>query len=208
MALSEERLQAIMAQQQEELKQIMQSYQAGQPAAAAAAAALAADDLEVGSVAIRLPNFRLANPRLWFAHIEANFDSRNPKITTESSRYSYALQALPQDILAEVEHVIESTSNTKYTLLKQALLKAYGKSTAKKNAELLAMTARPGGIGNCRPSNLLMTICTLSGSSYEALERAMFLSQLPLAVRTALANSKTASNDELGAEADNVMEEF
>ena len=76
MALSEERLQAIMEQQQEELKQILQSYQAGQPAAAAAAAS--AENLEVGSVAIRLPNFWLANPNLWFAHIEANFDSRSP----------------------------------------------------------------------------------------------------------------------------------
>ena len=106
MALSEERLRAIMTQQQEELKQIMQSYQAGQPA-------FAAEDLEVGSVAIRLPNFWLANPRLWFAHIAANFDGRSPKITTEASKYSYALQALPQDVLAEVEHVIESTSNEK-----------------------------------------------------------------------------------------------
>ena len=78
-----------MEQQQEELKQILLSYQAGQPAAAAAAS----ENLEVGSVAIRLPNFWLANPSLWFAHIEANFDSRSPKITTEASRYSYALQA-------------------------------------------------------------------------------------------------------------------
>ena len=36
----------------------------------------------------------------------------------------------------------------------------------------------------------------------------MFLNQLPHAVRTALANSKAASNDELAIEADNVMEEF
>ena len=70
------------------------------------------------------------------------------------------------------------------------------------------MTARPGGIGDRKPSNLLMKIRTLSGASYDALERAMFLSQLPHTVRTALANSKAATNDELAVEADNVLEEF
>ena len=128
--MSEERLRAIMEQQQLELKQIMESFQVGQLAAVAAVG----EYPEIGSIAIRLPNFWVANPGLWFAHTEANFDSRSPKITTEASKYNYALQALPQDVLAELEHVIESISNEKYTLLKRALLKAYGKSTAKKNA--------------------------------------------------------------------------
>ena len=64
------------------------------------------------------------------------------------------------------------------------------------------MLAKPGGLGDHKPSNLLMKICTLSGASYEALERAMFLNQLPPAVKTALANSKAANNEELGTEAD------
>ena len=104
--------------------------------------------------------------------------------------------------------MVERVSTEKYSLLKRALLKAYGRSPAKKAAELLAMTARPGGIGDRKPSNLLMKIRTLSGANYDALERAMFLNQLPNAVRTALANSKAASNDELAVEADNILEEF
>ena len=70
------------------------------------------------------------------------------------------------------------------------------------------MLARPGGIGDRKPSTLLMRIRSLSGSNYDAMERALFLNQLPQAVRTALANSKAANNDELGVEADKVMEEF
>ena len=54
----------------------------------------------------------------------------------------------------------------------------------------------------------MMKIRTLSGASYDAMERAMFLNQMPLAVRTALASSKAASNDELSAEADAIYEEF
>ena len=188
--MSEERLKAIMEQQQLELKNIMESYQASQVAAAAVP-----DDSEANSVAIRLPNFWANKPELWFAQIVANFEARAPKITTESSRYAYALQALPQDVLTEVEHVVATVSNEKYSLLKRALLKAYGRSPAKKNAELLAMTARPGGIGDRKPSNLLMKIRMLSGASYDALERAMFLNQLPHAVRTCLLYTSPSPRD-------------
>ena len=153
-----------MEQQQLELKNIIETYQASQLAATAAAAAASPDAPEASSVAIRLPNFWSNSPELWFAQIEANFEARAPKITTESSRYAYALQALPQDVLTEVEHVVEKVSTEKYSLLKKALLKAYGRSPAKKAAELLAMTARPGGIGDRKPSNLLMKIRTLSVS--------------------------------------------
>ena len=63
--------------------------------------------------------------------------------------------------------------------MKKALLKSYGRSAAKKNAELLSMLARSGGIGDRKPSTLLMRIRTLSGASYDAMERAMLLNQLP-----------------------------
>ena len=114
--MSEERLKALMEQQQLELRTIMESYQASQAAAAPQ------DDPETNSVAIRLPNFWANKPELWFAQIEANFEARAPKITTEASRYAYALQALPQDVLTEVEHVVATVSTEKYSLLKRALL--------------------------------------------------------------------------------------
>ena len=37
--------------------------------------------LEVSSLAVRLPNFWSGALELWFAQVEANFDSRSPKIT-------------------------------------------------------------------------------------------------------------------------------
>ena len=40
---------------------------------------------EVGSVAIRLPTFWLSRP-------EASFETRNPKITTDMSKYNHVLQ--------------------------------------------------------------------------------------------------------------------
>ena len=92
--------------------------------------------------------------------------------------------------------------------MKAALIKSYGKTQATKNSELLEMAARPGSMGDLRLTNIMMKIRNLSGLSYDALERAMFLNQLPTAVRTALAGSKAVSNDELCAEADAVMDEF
>ena len=140
--MSEERLQALMEQQQLELKNITETYQTSQLAAAAAGAG-APEDPEANSVAIRLPNFWANNPELWFALIEANFEARAPKITTGASRYAYALQALPQDVLTEVEHVVATVSVEKYSLLKRALLKAYGRLPAKRNACLLYTSPSP-----------------------------------------------------------------
>ena len=53
-----------------------------------------------------------------------------------------------------------------------------------------------------------MKIQTLSGASYDTLERAMFLNHMPLSVRTALASSEARTNDELATEADAIMEEY
>ena len=197
--MSVDELTAIVEQQ----RALLDQYRAGEPQGAAPQ-----PNIEIGSVTPRLPTFWMTAPELWFAQTEANFENRHPKITTDASKYAQILQALPQEVLMECEHAITNEGQERYRVLKEALIKAYGKSRAKKSAELLAMAARPGGLGDRKPSNLLMKIRNLSGSSYEALERAMFLNQLPPQVRTALASSKAATNDELATEADAVVEEF
>ena len=59
-----------------------------------------------------------------------------------------------------------------------------------------------------KPSNIMMQIRNLSGKSYKAMEWAMFLSQLPVPVRTSLTGSKAKSNDDLVSGPDDVAEEF
>ena len=94
MALTEEHLQQIMEQQQQELRSIVESFHPNQnqvpPEAAAEAAALGVD-----SIAVRLPSFWMASPELWFKQVETSFDTRNPKITVDSSKYNQVVQALP-----------------------------------------------------------------------------------------------------------------
>ena len=205
--MSLDELRVVVEQQKQDFQLLREQYeaqlQAVQPQVGAEAQAP-----EVGSVAVRLPTFWIASPELWFAQVEANFDNRNPKITTDMSKYNHVLQALSEEVLNECEHAISSQGPDRYPALKRALLKAYGKSTAKKSAELLEMAAKPGSMSGRRPSTIMMRIRSLSGSSYDALERAMFLNQLPVPVRTALASSNIASNDDLTAEADRITEEF
>ena len=44
---------------------------------------------EVGSLVIRLPTFWTTSQELWFAQVEASFDTRNPKITSYISKYKF-----------------------------------------------------------------------------------------------------------------------
>ena len=46
----------------------------------------------INLAAVRLPTFWMAEPELWFMQVEANFENRTPKITTDSSKFSYVLQ--------------------------------------------------------------------------------------------------------------------
>ena len=217
--MSVEEMQAMMEKQQLEFQAMREAYQADLAKAQGELAALAQNKPEfsfdqgqgpapeVGSVAIRLPTFWVTRPEMWFYQTEASFETRNPKITTDMSKYNHVLQALPADVLNDCEHVIKAQGPDRYVALKAALIKAYGKTQDTKNAELLELATRSAGLGDKRPSSMLMKIRNLSGSSYEALERAMFLNTLPVTVRTALAGSKAANNDDLAAEADAIMEQ-
>ena len=165
------------------------------------------DAVEVGSVAVKLPSFWTQAPDMWFFQIEAVFNNRQPKVTVDATKFNHAVAALPQDVLLEIRHIIglPETTPDRYVKLKEALTETYGKDGEEKQAELLQFIARSNGLGNRKPINLLMHIRHLSGSSYEALERAIFLNQLPAPVRTALANSTAANNATLAREAGKIL---
>ena len=75
-----------------------------------------------------------------------------------------------------------------------------------KQAELLEMVSNPT-MGDNIPSDILLLIRNLSGSSYKDVERAIFLSHLPPAVRTVLASLKAETNDQLADEANAIFSE-
>ena len=159
----------------------------------------------VAATAVKLPTFWIEDPELWFAQIECVFHNRVPRITQDATKYNYVCEVLPSRVISKVRHVIlsETPQEEKYALLKAQLLKSFGQKSVTKQAELLQMVSNPT-MGDNIPSDILLMIRNLSGSSYKDVERAIFLSHLPPVVRTALASSKATSNDQLADEANAV----
>ena len=112
---------------------------------------------------------------------------------------------LPARVISKVRHVIlsEVPEAEKYALLKAQLLKCFGQKSVTKQAELLEMVCNPT-MGDNIPSDVLLQIRNLSGSSYKDVERAIFLSHLPPVVHTALASSKAPTNNQLADEANSI----
>ena len=165
------------------------------------------DQVVVNSLAVRLPPFWSAKPELWFAQVEAAFDTRNPKITQDSTKFSHVLQVLPEVALLKVEHVIARGGDGRYEALKEALIESFGKSVPAKQAQLVGLCANPS-LGDRKPIEYLRHIQSLSGSDYKAVERAIFLHGMPPVVRTALADSHATSNEDLALRAGVILEEY
>jgi enoyl reductase-like protein len=91
-----------------------------------------------------------------------------------------------------------------YEDLKEALLKAYGKSRREKAAQLANM----GGLGSRKPSHLLSDMRALLGTESDdhMLFEHHFLANLPDDIRVALAQSE-GSIDALAAAADKMWQE-
>ena len=123
--------------------QALEANQQLEVVAATGGAAAGADPVKLGSIAVRLPTFWSSSPELWFAQVGANFDNRNPNITSDTSKYNHVLQALPLEVLEDCEHAVQAQGPDCYEKLKTALIKIYGKTLAEKNAELLALSSKP-----------------------------------------------------------------
>ena len=156
----------------------------------------------------KLPIFWVTRPELWFIQAEAAFIDRNPPITSDAAKFSQVLRVLPNDVLEKVEYVItgEEPVGGRYAALKGALTDSFGRSTAHRHAELIALT-KDGTLGDRKPTEFLMHMRSLHGNSIETWERATLLNALPPQVRAILSNSNAANNKRLAQEANSIMEE-
>jgi len=155
----------------------------------------------VTAVALKLPNFWVGNPEVWFAQAEAQFATRQPQITADDTKYNYVLAALDNAAATEVQALILAPpANGKYDALRAALVEAFGKTQEQKDAELLALN----GLGDRTPTALLRYIQSLNANP-ETLIKAIFLAQLPIEVRRVLAASSKTELSDLAKEADKVM---
>jgi hypothetical protein len=66
-------------------------------AVTAALVAQAAAAAPIAHVAVKLPDFWVKDPNMWFAQAEAQF--RRSWITAQTTMYDYVLMKLPQDVV-------------------------------------------------------------------------------------------------------------
>lgn len=154
----------------------------------------------VHAVSIKLPEFWTTSPEVWFARVEAQFGTKN--IMQDQTRYDYVVSALDFKTAEEVQDILVSPPETeKYTTLKKALIKAFGKSQAQRDIELLNLN----GLGDRKPTALLRKINSLNDDP-QTLKRALFLSNLPSDVQTILAGQEINDIEKLAEAADRVWE--
>ena len=95
-----------------------------------------AQNNQVNTVSIKLPEFWSKSPEVWFASVESQFGVKG--ITQNHQKYDYIVSALGINTAEEVQSVlINPPAESKYNTLKKALNKTFCKSQAQKDAELL-----------------------------------------------------------------------
>lgn len=95
----------------------------------------------VQAVALKLPTFWLSHPVVWFAQVEVQFAACQPPIDTDLTKYNYVVAAHDNMTAGEVEALLLAPQKkNKYPTLKSALIKAFGKTQAHKDNELLSLS--------------------------------------------------------------------
>jgi hypothetical protein len=168
-------------------------------AVTAALAAQAAAAAPVAHVAVKLPDFWVKDPKMWFSQAEA-------RITQQSTMYDYILMKLPEDVVMSVRALVSAIEadpvkqETSYNLLKEALLGSYGKTKWQMAYALLDHH----DLGDRRPSAMMAEMLSLrfETSAPDSLFLALFLRRLPASVRDHLAAVNHTTATEMATHAD------
>ena len=134
---------------------------------------------------VKLPEFWPDNTDLWFVRADAQF--RMKKVTAEQTKFDHVITMLDSKTAAQVMDILVSPPDQPYSVLKARLTKTFALTTSEKASRILDMD----GLGDRTPTQCL-TIMLNWVPAEEApgfLFREQFLRQLPVQVRTSLAQS-------------------
>ena len=158
----------------------------------------------VQAVALKLPPFWPNDAIVWFAQVEAQFETRN--ITSQKTQYAYVISSLPPDIAQEIRNLLMSLPPTNpYNVLKNTLVKCTSASEQKRLHQLLISEE----LGDRKPSQLLRKMRQLLGDRTleEGILRQLFLQRLPTNIQVILTSSPdTVSLEDLSLLADKTLE--
>ena len=137
------------------------------------------EDLEVGSLKVKLPSFWPDKPEAWFVQAESNFKAR--RITSQQSKFHLVVIALDSETVDGVLDLLEAPpEEDPYDQLKARLVQSFRISKVDKIKR--AMEATAGDDEN--PVKLADKIMALTReASGEDIAKVMFMLQMPDAVR-------------------------
>ena len=159
---------------------------------------------EVYAYSLKLPPFWAGDPIIWFAQVEAQFQTR--QITVQATKYAYVVASLQADVALEVRDLLVRPPKTdQYDKLKAALIIRMGESEKRRLQKLLIAEE----LGDRKPAQLLRRMNQLlAGNTLEdSIFKQLFLQRLPTNVQLILATSAvTVTIEQLGATADKILE--
>ena len=153
----------------------------------------------INAASLKLPNFWIKKPLLWFARAEAQFHLRG--ITSDRTKFDHVMQALDDAALDRVEDLViaDPLPNDAYTQLRLRLTGVFDLSNEERARRLLDGVS----LGDRKPSALLAELRGLVGArDMEFLLTEMVIRALPSSIATTCRASNAASLEEMCAEAD------
>ena len=151
----------------------------------------------------KLPEFWPANPVLWFARAEFNFEVA--QVTGEREKFMHTANALPYDALTPVADLVTQPPLYRpYQQLKERLLLSHQLTVVQMAEKILEMPE----LGDRRPSQLLaamMEFCP-EGETNTAFFRASFLRRLPKEIRVLLADEVRGNLKDMAVRADELFQ--
>lgn len=157
---------------------------------------------QIGRLGLHLPEFKQADPELWFALADRAFSAAG--IMHETTKFAHAVAHLGTQFGNEVRDIILNPPlEFPYTCLKEQMIKRLGSSQASKTKKLIEEET----IGDLRPSQFMRRLRTLGGSTInDELIRTIWLSRLPKLTQAILAAHSDLSLDKLSELADSILE--